>query len=325
MIDRFTDKIIRFRDFLFGTFNREFLIFLFFLVLSAAYWLMLVLNDSMERDIEVPVQLVGVPQNVVVTSDTAMTVRVTVRDKGFTMMAYYYGDRISKVRIPFAVYASENNKCTVSNSDLQKMVSQQLYTSTRIVACNPGKLEFMFSYGKPKRVPVKLSGAVRASDQYYVANVRFEPDYVNVYSSHQLLDSISAAYTENINLKDIKDTMRVSVPLKRIKNSKVVPSKVTMIISPDIFVEATISVPITPVHFPTGAVLRTFPSAVDVHYVIGASKYKEIDSNQFVVTADYETTQGGSLDKCQLKLTQSPRDARNPRLAVQQVDYLLEQ
>ena len=38
------------RDLLFGTFNREFLIFLFFLVLSAAYWFMSVLNDTMERE-----------------------------------------------------------------------------------------------------------------------------------------------------------------------------------------------------------------------------------------------------------------------------------
>lgn len=325
MIDRLTNSVIRFRDFLFGTFNREFLIFLFFLVLSAGYWLMLVLNDSMERDLEIPVQLVGVPQSVVVTSDTAATVRVTVRDKGYTMMYYYYGERISTVKVPFTDYVRESNKCVLSNAELQKLVRLQLYSSTRIVTCNPNKIEFMFSYGKPKRVPVKLAGVVRASDQYYVANVRFEPEYVNVFSSKKQLDSIVAAYTENVNLKDIKDTMRVMVDLKRIKNSKVVPSRVTMIVQPDIFVEATITVPVTPVHFPPGALLRTFPSSVEVHYVVGASKYKEIDPSQFVVTADYESTQGGSLDKCQLKLTQSPREAHTPRLAVQQVDYLLEQ
>ena len=78
------------RNFLFSWMNREFLVFLFFLILSGAFWLLMSLNETYEKEIEVPVQLVEVPKNVVLISDSTVNVRVAVRDKGFSLLAYLY-------------------------------------------------------------------------------------------------------------------------------------------------------------------------------------------------------------------------------------------
>ena len=66
------------RNFLLGIFNREFLIFLFFLVLSAVYWFMSVLNDTMEREITIPVQLVNIPRNAIMLNSETAELRVMV-------------------------------------------------------------------------------------------------------------------------------------------------------------------------------------------------------------------------------------------------------
>ena len=50
------------------------------------------LNETYEKEVEVPFQLVEIPKNVVLTSDTTTYVRVTVRDKGFSLLAYLYGN-----------------------------------------------------------------------------------------------------------------------------------------------------------------------------------------------------------------------------------------
>ena len=73
---------------LFGTVNKELLIFLFFLALSGIFWLMMTLNETYEKELCVPVRLTDVPRNVVVTGDLPDTVRITVRDKGFTLVTY---------------------------------------------------------------------------------------------------------------------------------------------------------------------------------------------------------------------------------------------
>ena len=73
------------RDFLFSKANREFLLFLFFLALSGVFWLFMTLNETYEREFSIPVTIVNVPKNVVLTSEETDTVRMTIRDKGTTL------------------------------------------------------------------------------------------------------------------------------------------------------------------------------------------------------------------------------------------------
>ena len=79
------------RNFLFSGMNKEFLIFLFFLALSGGFWLMMSLNETLEREFAIPVQLVGMPRNAIITGELPDTVKITVRDKGFTLATYAYG------------------------------------------------------------------------------------------------------------------------------------------------------------------------------------------------------------------------------------------
>lgn len=313
------------RDLLFGTFNREFLIFLFFLVLSAAYWFMSVLNDTMEREITVHVQLTGVPKNVILLDEDNADIHATIRDKGYTIAAYLWGDKLKTVKIPFSTYSRNNDRCTVTGGELMKLISQQLYGSSKILQMKPDRLEFPYNRGMNRRFPVKLYGKVRPADTYYLAQVKFQPDSVYVYSSEHLLDSIAEVYTERLNIVNFTDTIRRKVKLRHIHGAKPVPDEVTVTFCPDIMVEATASVPIVPINVPEGRTLRFFPPTVTVSYVVGASHYNTISTAQFSVVADYNTTENGTLEQCQLKLIRAPREARNPKLTTTSADYLIEQ
>ena len=128
--------------------NKQFLIFLFFLFLSGMFWLMMTLNETYEKEICVPVRLVGQPKNVVVTTEMEDTVKVMVRDKGYTLATYLYGDRISAVNVNFATYANNaQGRGFVPAADLQKLVLQKLSASSKITAIKPDRLDFYFSHG----------------------------------------------------------------------------------------------------------------------------------------------------------------------------------
>ena len=100
------------RNFLFSTVNGEFLIFLFFLCLSGIFWLLMTLNITYEREFKVPVRIVNVPENVVLTSDETDTIRVVLRDKGLVLVRYYYGTGLKPLDLNFKSYARDSKGTT---------------------------------------------------------------------------------------------------------------------------------------------------------------------------------------------------------------------
>ena len=144
------------RNFLFSTLNREFLIFLFFLGLSGTFWLLMALNETYDRDIPVPVKLVNVPKNVVITQNVSDTIDVMIRDKGFTLLAYTYANRIQPVTIDFESYANKSTGTgKVSLADLQRLIYLRLYSSSKISAIKSDLLTFYFNYGQSRQFPIR--------------------------------------------------------------------------------------------------------------------------------------------------------------------------
>ena len=283
-------KITRFstiiRNFLFSSTNKEFLIFLFFLALSGAFWLIMTLNETYERELFVPVRMTNVPKSVVITGDPDDTVRVAV---------------------------------------IQKLITQQLYGSSKITSVKTDGLQFYFNYGRSKRVPVRLSGRVIPGGSYYLAHTTFNPDSVTVYASRPELDKITAAHTDFIEIKNFQDTIVRRIPLHRMRGVKFVPAEVRVTLYPEILTEESLEVPVSAVNVPTGKVLRMFPSRVKVRFVIGANLFRSIRPADFKVVVDYNDIVANPSDKCTLYLRAFPHSITKPRLDITEVDYLVEQ
>ena len=314
------------RNFLFSSVNKEFLIFLFFLFLSGTFWLVMTLNETFEQEISVPIRLVNVPKNVVMTSDIEDTVRVTVRDKGFALATYIYGDRIVPVSINYSTYANrQTGYGIVPTADLLKMASQKFTGASKVLQVKPDHLDFYFNYGVSKQLPVRMSGNVVPGRSYYLARTRFWPDVVTVYASKRILDSLRYVKTVPINIVNFGDTVIRTVALEMIKGVKVVPKEVRIGLYPDILTEESIDVTVKAINMPEGKMLRTFPSRVKVNFTVGASMFRNVSAEQFTVVVDYNEIMQHPSDKCNLYLKSSPHGVRNARLQISQVDYLIEQ
>ena len=313
-------------NFLLRYFNREFLIFVFFLLLSSMFWLVLTLNQNYDKEIHIPIKIVNIPQNVVITQNINDTLDVTVRDKGFALLAYTYGGRLQPIMVDFNKYA---NKATgqgkILVSDLHRSLYAILYGSSKITAIKTDQLTFYFNYGQAKRVPIKLLGTIEAAKSYYIAQIKFSPNYVTIYANKHLLDSIHWLTTTPLTIKNVGDTIMQTIDVQRIRGVKIVPERIKMSIYPDILTEESIEVPITAINMPTGKVLRTFPSKVKVNFTIGVSRFRKLRADQFIVTADYEDIMAHPAEKCNIRIKKYPTDVARPTLEIQQVDYLIEQ
>ena len=286
-----------FRDFVFSNTNRDFLVFLFFLSLSFIFWLSLTLNDT--------------------------TVKMTIRDKGIILVAYQYGDYLNRLRIPFKNYTRNNGTGHIPASELQKLVYQQLVSSSKIVSTKPDKIEFFYNYGTHKKVPVRWSGRVIPEELYFIS--RYQPDSVTVYASDEKLDSINMVYTEPLNYANFRDTLTIACNLAKVKGVKVVPERVKINFFTDVLTEESIEgVPIQGINLPEGKVLRTFPAKVNVSFVTGVSIYRNLRPEDFTVVADYNEIKRHPSEKCRITLKNVPQGISRARLDVTLVDYLIE-
>ena len=310
------------RNFLFSGLNKEFLIFLFFLALSGAFWLLMTLNETMEREFKIPMRLTGVPGNAVITGELPDTVRVTVRDKGFTLVTYDFRPLVFR----FSNYADEDEgKGVIPLTDVQKQVLSQMYGSSKLLQVKPGAFDFYFTYGTSKKVPVVFRGKITTSKSYYLAHTEFYPSMVTVYANKQQLDKLQTVEIEPFNYRNLQDTIRQAVKIRKIRGVKIVPPTVRLSVYPDVLTEEAIDVPITAINMPPGMVLRTFPSKVTVRFTIGASLFRTIKPNLFKVVVDYEELAANPSDKCTLQLRSVPRSVSKASLEIDRVDYLLEQ
>lgn len=315
-----------FRDFLFSRTNKELLIFVFFIALSGIFWLSMTLNETYEQEFSIPVTVVGVPKNVVLTSEETDTIRMTIRDKGITLAAYMYGDMLKNVKINFKPYAHSNGTGIVTTSELQKIVYQHLVSSSKIISTKPDKLEFFYNYGANKRVPVRWTGRVIPEDLYFISRVKYYPDSVDVYASQALLDSISVVYSENLNYVNFRDTLVVNANLEKIKGVKMVPDHIKMEFFTDVLTEEKLDgIPVEGINMPPGKILRTFPMKVTVSFVTGVSVYRSLKPEDFTIVADYDEIAANPSEKCRIYIKKSPPGISRVHLNINEVDYLIEE
>jgi len=242
------------------------------------------------------------------------------------LLGYMYGDGLKQIHIDFKSYARSNNNVVVASSEVQRFLYQQLNTSTKITNAKPDKLEYSFNYGLHKRVPVRWRGRVSPEHLYFISSVDYSPDSVDIFASKEKLDSINVVYTEILNYANFHDTLSVLCELQGIKSVRIVPNKVKLIFYTDVLTEESIKdIPIIGINVPKGKVIRTFPAKVSVNIVTGVSLFRRLKASDFRVVVDYNEIVKHPADKCDIHLHTVPQGISRAKLAVEQVDYLIEE
>ena len=313
------------KDFLLAKKSREFLIFLFFMFVSFSFWLLQVLNDDYETEYTVSLRMKDVPDNVVLTSELPSNMKITLKDRGTVLVNYSWGQGLLPLTLDFTEYSDKGNQVRIPSMSLAKKISAQLSQSTKLVAIKPDTLEFIYTKGAAKTVPVKLCGTITPERQYYVSDTIFSPDSVRVYAPKAILDTITAAYTKTVDFEGVSDTVRKRVSIAPVKGARFIPDYSDLTLKVDVYAEKTVDVPVVGVNFPHDKVLRTFPSKVKVTFQIGLSRFMEVDADDFQVVVDYNDLQNEGGDKCRLQLKEMPKGVNHVRVNPKKMDYIIEQ
>jgi len=304
--------------------SKEVFTFLFFLVIAALFWLEQTLDSEYEVDVKVPLKLKNVPESIVITSDFPEELTVTLRDKGNTLLNYQLTKRFYPINIDFAEHQNRRHHVSLLSNVYNKSITAQLANSTTVTAIEPDTIDYYYSEGKSKKVPVRLQGRVTPGQQYYISDTIFSPAQVTVYAPQGALDTVKVAYTKFFEDTQIEDTLRRQVELVSGKGVKFVPDVVEVTLPVDIYTEKSVEVPIEGVNFPAGKTLRAFPSKVKVTFHVGLTKYLDIKPEDFRVMVTYEELRKLEGEKYQVKLKKQPKGVSQVRFYPAQIDFLIE-
>ena len=313
------------RNFFLGSRGKEFLIFLFFLFVSFGFWLLQVMNEVYHTDLTVKVRLKDIPKEVVLTEDLPDEIDIRVEDRGTVLVNYMLGRTFFPLSFSFTNYDVNGSYGMIGPDDIKRKISTQLNSTTKFLGFSPDTLCFAYSRGSAKKVPVILNGTIQPERLYNISATGFSPDSVTVYAPDNVLKSVTAVYTEPVDLKNVADTVSAKVGLKKIKGAKLVPSHSILTVYSDMYSEKTIEVPIVGVGFPEGEVLRTFPSKVNVTFLVTFRKFKGIMPEDFRIEVSYNEVVKNETGKIDLKISKQPEDVNHIRLNPSSVEFLIEQ
>ncbi len=304
--------------------SKEFLVFLFFLIISSLFWVALTFKEQMEKEISIPFVITNLPKNTIIVDTGADSLKVTVRDDGYNIARLFYSD-IKPITADFVKYAKSDGSIVVSSSEVLKKVKQRIGSQAQVVSIKPERIEAYYNNGDHIYVPVEIYGKVLAADGYFTTDTVITPDSVKIYSTANILKDITSVKTQYVNLEEIKSKASTKVRLQRISGVKMEPEIVTVVATADLFTEKTVEVPITPVGVPEGMTFLTFPKEVSVTFVTRSALVSQIKPSDFKIEVRYEDVKNDSVRKfAPLYLVQTPRSVKNVRKAIDKVDYLIE-
>ncbi len=274
----------------------------------------------------------GMPSGYVPTSKLPTKVDVEVRDVGFSLL---YLRHLSGCPDSIYIDVSESwdsakQVVSIDNKTLHDAVSKRMAGAANlsIEQFYPSDITVTFARLYRKVVPVVLTNDIVLSRQFtYRSPIEIYPRTVTLYGEKSQLEAIVEIPTFPLSLVDLQNDWSGKVKLQEISGVKMSTDQVDVALKVEPFTEERLSVDVQALNVPSGRVLRTFPAKVDVVFNVGLSHYNQVDTSDFVVTADcqqIDKTQSGSRpQKLKLQVKSDVSFISNLRSEPDRVEYLL--
>lgn len=254
--------------------GRNILTFFIFLAISTVFWFLLALNDDVQEDYKLSVSLEDFPSNVTILSGYNPTLSLTVKDKGSSLMKFSWGN-IPKMKLRYDDFSRPNDTTLLLGaSQLNSAVRGIFGTGATIVSMRPDSLRLCYTTHPGIKVAVNIRSDIRTLPQYiYSGHGIADTDSVMLYSNSSARFKVHFLTTKLITLADLTDTATVDAKLEVPAGMRAVPSSVRVSFPVEPLVSKQQAVPIEVKNVPYGERVVTFPSVVEVSYLLPKSMY----------------------------------------------------
>ena len=307
--------------------SRDTFIFLFFVIISGLFWIIISLNKNYETRIAIPIAYLNTPAEIELMAELPTYITLKVKDKGTTLIGYS-SRQFTPLTIDFNDYTAYNNSDEWSiptASTFDKEVKELLNPSTQVLDYFPPAIEIEKKLLSQKRVPVRAITELSYDRQYYPSDsIQIEPKEVTLYGYQEIIDTINWVYTMPIIASQLKDTLLVTSSLQLPAHCRSNPKEVSVNIPIEFYTEGKQMVPVTVTGVPKNLQVRTVPAEVEVVYMAGFSQFKSIIPADFTVTLLYEDLIRSNNNTHAVTLSQYPSHVLKPKIKPEKVQWLIE-
>lgn len=301
--------------------GRNLLTYLVCVLAAFVVWIIITLDEETERDFQVPVELVNVPDNVVLLEDVPHSINAVIKGRGTQFLKFSFGKGFS-MKIDFRQYSGDE-KISVSRAKLDGNIREIFGQNINILALNPDSVSVPYTYtDKGVRLPLVVNSDISTGIHSVISgDLIMSDDSVMVYSISDIPTGLTHIETEPLVLRDVSDTTTAEVKIKQIKGMKILPERVSVTVPAEMLIAKTRTVPVHVTNIPEGSNLITFPANVDVEFYVPMHLYnRDVSPNAIV---DYNTIKNGSL-RAKVNVSALPDGCRMISSSPDSVEYYIE-
>ncbi len=300
--------------------GKDVLLYLLFVAVAFVFWVFLSLDTEVQRDFELPLEVQELPDSVTVIGQIPSEISVSVKGKDSQLLRYMWG-KMSPVKFKWNENLAEN-AFLLSHVKLEARLRDYFGSGVQVVSCRPDSVRAAYTTLPGIKVKLNVQADIHPNLQYIISGpIRADVDSVTLYSSTDLPHSLKFVSTEPVVKSELKDTMRYEVKVKPIAGVRIVPDKVIVMVPVEPLISRRRTINLDVMNLPPDKGLITFPSKVDISYLVPMSAYN--DDYPVKAFVDYNDIKP-LRKKVPVSLSVIPEIYHNLSFAPDSVEYIVE-
>ncbi|MBQ1733090.1 MAG: hypothetical protein II037_12855 [Bacteroidales bacterium] len=287
--------------------NRNFLVFIAFVVLSSFLWFLNYLNKNLTSEITIKYKLKNVPKTINEESSHGGELFVMASGQGYNLLQ----ESLKTRNLPLSIdleskaqdnrqllkYASSRGKAYIISSDLKPLLRKKVGEKINIGEIKPDTLFFNLIDVREKKVPIETANIEhKLLDGQKITRTSIVPDSVTIIGQKSIIDSIDKIGVEKEDLGLIKARKQYNVAIEMPEGVSVSQKIASVSYDIEMYTKATKRIKVKAVNFPTEYTYTLLPEYVTVNYVVPISLYGKVNEYDFSATIDYEKAAGNCAE-----------------------------
>lgn len=277
--------------------NRKIRVFLFFLMLTSVFWILIQLSKTYTTTIFFNVEYINLPKTKLLQSKPLNKIEILVKGQGFYLMRLKLFPK--KLLLNTSNIApSKKGYYVVLNSQISNF-NAQLQSNSEVISCTPDSIFFDLGNVVIKKLPVKSNIAVNFKVGYnFINSIKIEPDSVVVSGPENIIDTVYEINTEKLQLNDVFENVNLNLNVLNFSANNGVSlavNEVKLTGLVDKFTEGKFIIPVNVINVPNTLTITTFPKEVELIYQAGIKNFNSVSLGNFDITYNFNQYKNDTL------------------------------
>ena len=300
--------------------GRNVILFIMCFIAASVFWFIIKLDDRVERDFNLPVQLVNVPDSVVVVDEVPNFLNVVLKGKGTQFIRYTVSD-LPTFTIDFRQF-NRRGGVILSRSKIESRLRDIFGQNVSVLVVNPDSIRVNYSTGHGFKLPLRISHKVTTSSGNVISGLLTSSvDSVAVYTIDGKRPGFDFVETEPVEYMNLSDTTHCQIAVKQLPGMRILPENVNVTIPVEPLVSKKRTVHLTTENVPIGSKLIFYPASVEVSYLVPM----RLSNSDLHIKAivDYSSLSNNSRN-AKVEISDMPAEYRLVSLSQDSVEYVIE-